>query len=79
VLRSPSDRLWRKHPHFPRLAAFFPGLGVVVLGDLHMSVNAEKMFTQHNCLAEGEWRGKWALRGGEGHNAQHGASAAPMH
>jgi len=22
---------------------------------------------------------KWALRGGEGHNAQHGASAAPMH
>jgi len=36
----------------------------VVLGDLHMSVNAEKMFTQHNCLAEGEWRGEGAGRGG---------------
>jgi len=33
-----------------------------------MSVNAEKMFTQHNCLAEGA---------GEWHSAQHGATAAP--
>lgn len=68
LLRSPLDQLWRKHPHFPLSSCCCCFFSVWSWGDLHMSVNAEKMFTQHNCLAEGA---------GEWHSAQHGATAAP--
>lgn len=53
LLRSPLDQLWRKHPHFPLSSCCCCFFSVWSWGDLHMSVNAEKMFTQHNCLAEG--------------------------